>query len=154
MPDMPINQVLPVNDPEVNTRIKWLTYLQGGGLAIFVAVLAISATSVLFKALMDDRNEDRQTIRDETKRTRDEDKEFRQQMLNATIEHTTATVRQTTVQEKTNEGLEEVKDALVGIRERIENLADNEAETAKRLDRMIEKAWTAARPNPSTEQPN
>lgn len=144
MPDLPINALMPDTEDKVKTWQAWFKLLGGGGLALLISVIGMVIAYNLFSTLMDERAEDRIA-------NRQEDKEFREQMLDATVAHTTATVQQTAVQEKTNEGLEEVKDALVGMGERIESLADNEAETAKRLDRMLEKAWNAARPTPQPQ---
>jgi septal ring factor EnvC (AmiA/AmiB activator) len=143
MPDLPVGTLLPSNEQEVTTRIKWMNYLQGGGLSILIAIIGLTASSMLFKTIMDDRDEDRQELRES-------DKSFREQMLKATVEHTTATVRQTTVQEKTNDTLEETKDALVSMAEKIENLADEEKNNAQRLDRILEKAWNQVKTPPSS----
>lgn len=138
MPDLPFGlpPIMPSNESQVKTYKSWFQLLGGGGLALFMSLIGIFIAYNLFKTLMEDRAEDRQELRQS-------DKEFREQILKATVEHTTATVRQTTLQEKTNEGLEEVKDALLDMGERIES-----------LDRMIEKAWNNSRPQQTvTETP-
>jgi uncharacterized protein (UPF0305 family) len=143
MPDLPVGTLLPSNEQEVTTRIKWMNYLQGGGLSILIAIIGLTASSMLFKTIMDDRTEDRQELREA-------DKSFREQMLKATVESTTATVRQTNVQEKTNDTLEETKDALINMAEKIENLADEEKNNAQRLDRILEKAWNQVKTPPGS----
>ena len=158
MPDLPINNVmLPANTEE---RIKWLTYLQGGGLSLFIAVIGLGFCSVLFYTLMDDRSEDRKDIKEEAKISREEDKEFRKQMLEATIDHTTAAVLQTSVQNQTNEALKETKDAIIVMSERFEDVAaeikelsENEQHTSQRLDRILEKAWNDVRPKTDPVEP-
>lgn len=152
MPDLPINSaILPSNEAEVNAKIKWLQYLQGGGLSILIAVVGLSASGLLFKVIMDDRDEDRQELRQS-------DKEFREAMLEAAIEHTKVISQQTSTQHETNRVLDETKDAIVSIgddfkelAEEIKVLSENEKHTAERLNRVLEKAWNQATPLPTPE---
>jgi hypothetical protein len=154
MPDLPINSaILPSNEAEVNAKIKWLQYLQGGGLSILIAVVGLSASGLLFKVIMDDRDEDRQELRQS-------DKEFREAMLEATIEQTKVTSQQTSTQHETNRVLDETKDAIVSIgddfkelAEEIKVLSENEKHTAERLNRVLEKTWNQATPLPTPEPP-
>ena len=162
MPDLPINVVLPSTEAEVNSRIKWLNFLQGGGLSIFIAVIGLAASIILFQVIMSDRNEDRKQIKEEAALYRNEDKEFRKEFLADVVNHTKVTAEQTEIQRDTNKTLEETKNALVDMGDDFKELADqikvlstNEKHTAESLNRVLEKAWgqATAQPQPTPQPP-
>ncbi len=160
MPELPINTILP-NKDEVESRIKWMTFLQGGGLSILISVIGLGLASTLFYFLMNNYKEDRAQMRDDSKIAREADSQFREQMLKATVEHTVATTQQTETQKQTNEIMDETKDAIVSMSNRFEEVADkiedlssSQKHTGERLDRILEKAWNDVKQSaPQQPQP-
>lgn len=145
--------LLPNTEAEVTSQIKWLTYLQGGGLSLLISVFGLSFSGVLFYTLVSNMTEDRSQLKQEIQTQREQDKLFRDKQLEATIAHINVTAQQTATQTKTNEILEEVKDGFSDLADKIEKLADNEQHSAERLDRMLEKAWNNVKENPQSSIP-
>ena len=141
MPELPINSALIPQKEDVESQIKWFQYLGSGGLSILISVIGLGLASTLFYFLMNNYSEDRNQMREDAKLAREADNQFREQILKATVDHTIATMQQTATQQQTNEILDETKDAMKEVAEKIEEFAVNQKHTGERLDRILEKAW-------------
>ena len=119
-----MGSLLPKNETEVNSQIKWLTYLQGGGLSLLIAVFGLSFSGVLFYTLVNNMTEDRAQLKQEVQAQREQDKIFRDKQLEAMVAQTNVISHPSITQSKTNEILEEVKDGFRDLADKIETLAE------------------------------